>query len=177
MSTLDQAGSPEIAVPEPADTERPPVLTGRESGVRGQGVPHEPEGDTYGQADSGQGNWSDPGPTHEIESSMVNPTSQQRLGQGTEPRGGAGGPGDREVAKAPAADTRVPVPPTRTRAAPMLASGLSNYLSTSQYGNQGRYGTPAQYNAEPLVGGELQNGDHPEDRPSPGDSGPPHPNG
>jgi hypothetical protein len=152
------------------------VLTGRESGPRGEGVPHDPAGDTYGQADAGQGNWSDRGPMHETSPGSARTASERPLGQGAEARGGAGGPGDPDVRKAPDIPG-APVPRTGAVTEPMIASGLSNYSSTSQYGNQNRYGTPAQYNAERAVAGELQNGDHPEDRPTPGDSGPAHPNG
>ena len=153
------------------------VRTGRESGRGGLGVPHDAAADTYGQADAGQGNWSDRGPAHPAPPASAEAGPTRRLGQGAEPRGGAGGPGDRDVKEAP--DTPAPVPLPRRAAGeePMLASGLSNYSAGSQYGNQSRYGTPAQYNKERVVAGELQNGDHPEDRPAPGDTGPAHPNG
>ena len=159
---------------EPQDRQ---VLTGRESGPRGEGVPHEPAGDTYGQADAGQGNWSDRGPMHEMPASSAETAPERPLGQGAEARGGAGGPGDRDVRRPPADAAAAPVPQVTPPPGPMIASGLSNYSSGTQYGNQSRYGTPAQYNAERMVAGELQNGDHPEDRPAPGDSGPAHPNG
>ena len=156
-------------------SERPDrqVETGRESGRDGHGVPHEASGDTYGQADMGQGNWSTPGPTHDA--APVSETGP--LGQGSEPRVRPDGPSDPAVRQP--ASTGEPRTPVRDAAlgAAAVASGLSNYSSATQYGNQGRYGTPAQYNAEPLVGGELQNGDHPADRPHPGGSGPAHPNG
>lgn len=153
------------------------VQTGRESGRDGLGVPHDARADTYGQADAGQGNWSDAGPVHHAPPASSDAAEKRRLGQGAEPRGGAGGPADRDVRKAPDEPTRVPLPRGALAAEPMLASGLSNYSAGSQYGNQSRYGTPAQYNAEPMVAGELQNGDHPEDRPAPGETGPAHPNG
>ena len=162
---------------ERSDGGRPdPVNTGRESGARGMGVPHDVDGDTYGQADAGQGNWSDAGPARATPPATADAAPERRLGQGAEPKGGAGGPGDPDVRQAPEGEQRVPVPREWARDEPMVASGLSNYSAT-QYGNQGRYGTPAQYNAEPREAGELQNGDHPEDRPSPGESGPAHPNG
>jgi hypothetical protein len=153
------------------------VQTGRESGRDGLGVPHAAEADTYGQADAGQGNWSDPGPAHPPPPASSDAAEDRRLGQGAEPRGGAGGPADRDVRKAPDEPARVPLPRRAPGAEPVLASGLSNYSPGSQYGNQSRYGTPAQYNDERMVAGELQNGDHPEDRPTPGDTGPAHPNG
>ena len=154
-----------------------PVQTGRESGRDGLGVPHDVRADTYGQADAGQGNWSDPGPAHLAPPASSDAVDERRLGQGAEPLGGAGGPADRDVAKAPAPPARVPLPRPAVAADPRIASGLSNYSPGSQYGNQARYGTPAQYNDERMVAGELQNGDHPEDRPTPGDTGPAHPNG
>lgn len=135
------------------------VLTGRESGPRGEGVPHDPAGDTYGQADAGQGNWSDRGPVHVTGPSTTDAAPERPLGQGAEARGGAGGPGDRNVRKTPDEPSVAPVPRATAVTEPMVSSGLSNYSSTTQYGNQNRYGTPAQYNAEPAVGGELQNGD------------------
>jgi hypothetical protein len=162
--------------PRTTETLDPQVLTGRESGPRGEGVPHAADGDTYGQADAGQGNWSDRGPMHEMPVASAETGPERALGQGAEPRGGAGGPGDRDVRRPPA-DPGSPVPRVSAPSGPMIASGLSNYSSGTQYGNQSRYGTPAQYNAERQVGGELQNGDHPEDRPTPGDSGPAAPNG
>lgn len=152
------------------------VQTGRESGRDGLGVPHDAAADTYGQADAGQGNWSDRGPAHPAPPASSDATAGRRLGQGAEPRGGAGGPADRDVRKASDEPAPVPLPRRAAGDEPLLASGLSNY-SRSQYGNQGRYGTPAQYNEERVVAGELQNGDHPEDRPAPGDTGPAHPNG
>ena len=145
------------------------VQTGRESGRDGLGVPHDALADTYGQADAGQGNWSDAGPADAVD--------ERRLGQGAEPRGGAGGPADKDVRKPSDQPPRVPLPRGALGGEPMVASGLSNYSPGSQYGNQSRYGTPAQYNDERMVAGELQNGDHPEDRPTPGDTGPAHPNG
>jgi hypothetical protein len=147
------------------------VRTGRESGRDGLGVPHDATADTYGQADAGQGNWSDRGPAHPEPPTSSDAAAGRRLGQGAEPRGGAGGPADKDVTRA--SQEPAPVPPPRRAAGeePMLASGLSNY-SRTQYGNQGRYGTPAQYNEEPLVAGELQNGDHPEDRPGQGPKAP-----
>ena len=152
------------------------VLTGRESGPRGEGVPQDPAGGTYGQADAGQGNWSDRGPMHEMPAGSAETVAERPLGQGAEARGGAGGPGDPDVMRKPPMAAAASV--SRAGATePMIASGLSNYSSGTQYGNQSRYGTPAQYNAERMVAGELQNGDHPEDRPAPGDSGPAHPNG
>ena len=151
------------------------VLTGRESGRDGLGVPHDAAADTYGQADAGQGNWSDRGPAHPEPPASSEAASGRRLGQGAEPRGGAGGPADQDV-RHPSEPAQVPLPRRSAGEEPQLASGLSNY-SRSQYGNQGRYGTPAQYNEERVVAGELQNGDHPEDRPAPGDTGPIHPNG
>ncbi len=161
---------------DPAKEMRGKVLTGRESGSRGEGVPHDSAADTYGQADAGQGNWSERGPANPAPPSSAVEAAERPLGQGIEPRGGAGGPGDRDVRRAPpgasATSTSRPAP----AAEPMISSGLSNY-SSSQYANQTRYGTPAQYNAERIEGGDLQNGDHPEDRPTPGDSGPAHPNG
>ena len=153
------------------------VRTGRESGREGLGVPHDPAADTYGQADAGQGNWGDPAPAHPAAPASSDAAGERRLGQGAEPRGGAGGPADKDVRKVPDEPARVPLPRGALGVEPMVASGLSNYSAASQYGNQGRYGTPAQYNAEPMVAGELQNGDHPEDRPAPGDAGPAHPNG
>lgn len=153
-----------------------PVNTGRESGLRGLGVPHAAEADTYGQADAGQGNWAEPGPARPTPPATADAAPERRLGQGAEPKGGAGGPGDADVRKAPENERRVPVPRESAHGEPMVASGLSNYSAT-QYGNQSRYGTPAQYNQERMEAGELQNGDHPEDRPTPGESGPAHPNG
>ena len=135
------------------------VLTGRESGPRGEGVPHDPAGDTYGQADAGQGNWSDRGPLRETPPASSDTAPERPLGQGAEARGGAGGPGDRDVRKAADQPAAAPVPRGTGGAEPMVSSGLSNYSSATQYGNQNRYGTPAQYNAEGAVGGELQNGD------------------
>lgn len=134
------------------------VLTGRESGPRGEGVPHDPAGDTYGQADAGQGNWSDRGPVHATAPGSADAAPERPLGQGAESRGGARGPGDPDVRKAADEPAAVPVPRATAVTEPMISSGLSNYSSTTQYGNQNRYGTPAQYNAEPVVGGELQNG-------------------
>lgn len=99
------------------------------------------------------------------------------LGAGSEPLGASGGPSDPAVRTPAAASDRVPTPRESAETVPAVASGVSNYSSTSQYGNQGQYGTPAQYNEERLVGGEMQNGDHPEDRPGTGASGPAHPNG
>ncbi|HJP55443.1 MAG TPA: hypothetical protein VJ847_00290 [Gemmatimonadales bacterium] len=151
------------------------VLTGRESGSRGEGVRHDAAADTYGQADAGQGNWSERGPAHPAPPSSAADAPRRPLGQGVESRGGSGGPGDRDVKRAPDQQP-VGIPPRPPAAEPLIASGLSNYSST-QYANQARYGTPAQYNAERSEGGELQNGDHPEDRPTPGGSGPSHPNG
>lgn len=160
--------------PDTTDAPDSQVLTGRESGPRGEGV--DPAGGTYGQADAGQGNWSDRGPMHDMPAGTAESVPERALGQGAEARGGSGGPGDRDVRKPPAEADAAPA--VRAGAAePMIASGLSNYSSGTQYGNQSRYGTPAQYNAERMVAGELQNGDHPEDRPVPGDSGPAHPNG
>ena len=153
------------------------VRTGRESGREGLGVPHDAAADTYGQADAGQGNWSDRGPAHPVPAASSDAVSERRLGQGAEPRGGAGGPADRDVRTAPVTPAPVPLPRRSAGDEPMVASGLSNYSSGSQYANQGRYGTPTQYNEERSVAGELQNGDHPEDRPAPGDTGPAHPNG
>jgi hypothetical protein len=140
-------------------------------------VPHDSAGDTYGQADAGQGNWSDRGPVHEMPAGTAETVPERPLGQGAEARGGAGGPGDRDVRKPPANASTPRLRREAAPAGPMIASGLSNYSSGTQYGNQSRYGTPAQYNAERVAGGELQNGDHPEDRPAPGSSGPAHPNG
>lgn len=153
------------------------VRTGRESGRDGLGVPHDPAADTYGQADAGQGNWSEPAPAHGAPPASSDAAEKRHLGQGAESRGGAGGPADQDVRKAPDEPVRVPLPRQASVGEPMLASGLSNYSPGSQYGNQSRYGTPAQYNDERMIAGELQNGDHPEDRPTPGDSGPAHPNG
>jgi hypothetical protein len=166
----------DIRTPDTTNAPGRKVLTGRESGPRGEGVPSDSAGGTYGQADAGQGNWSDRGPMHEMPAGSAETAPERPLGQGAEARGGAGGPGDRDVRKPPAA---AGVPPVSRAVAgePTIASGLSNYSRVSQYGNQSRYGTPAQYNAERMVAGELQNGDHPEDRPAPGDSGPAHPNG
>ena len=153
------------------------VRTGRESGRDGLGVPHDPAADTYGQADAGQGNWGDRGPAHPAPPGSSAAAEDRRLGQGAEPRGGAGGPADRDVRKPSDEPAPVALPPRGSGEEPKVASGLSNYSAGSQYGNQSRYGTPAQYNDERMVAGELQNGDHPEDRPAPGESGPPHPNG
>ena len=99
------------------------------------------------------------------------------LGAGSEPRVKPDGPGDPAV-RAPNKVREAPMVPREVEEAVVrVSSGLSNYSSTTQYGNQGQYGTPAQYNQERVVGGELQNGDHPEDRPVTGGSGPAHPNG
>lgn len=134
------------------------VRTGRESGLRGEGVPHDPAGDTYGQADAGQGNWSDRGPVHVTGPSTAAAAPDRSLGQGAESRGGARGPGDPDLLKPGGEPATVPVPRATAVTEPMISSGLSNYSSATQYGNQNHYGTPAQYNAEPVVGGELQNG-------------------
>ncbi len=149
------------------------VQTGRESGRDGYGVPHEPGVDTYGQARAGQGNWQDEGPAGLPEAP---PAPDGPLGQGSEPmaRGADAARPDQLPGGVGGAARPIRDAADRT---PVLASGLSNYSRDSQYGNQGRYGTPAQYNEEPMTGGELQNGDHPADRPATGEPTTPHPNG
>jgi hypothetical protein len=99
------------------------------------------------------------------------------LGAGSESRVKPDGPGD-PVVRAPNKVREAPMAPRESeQGAAQVASGLSNYSSRTQYGNQAQYGTPAQYNEERMVGGDVQNGDHPEDRPATGASGPAHPNG
>lgn len=102
---------------------------------------------------------------------------QGPLGAGSEPRVKLDGPGDPAV-RAPNKVREAPLAPRKSEeGTAQVASGLSNYSTSTQYGNQGQYGTPAQYNDERMAGGDLQNGDHPEDRPGTGASGPAHPNG
>lgn len=162
------------------------VNTGRESGRDGHGVPHDGEGDTFGQADVGQGNWIERGPTHDT-GAEPRPAAEADgpLGQGRESRSGrADGAADPAVRSDPSQPgtahgehARVQRPVADDRGDDALASGLSNYSRTTQYGNQSRYGTPTQYNAEAESGGEAQNGGGPENNRAPGESGAAHPNG
>ena len=70
-----------------------------------------PRGIPYGQADAGQGNWSDRGPVHVTGPSTTDAAPERPLGQGAEARGGAGGPGDRNVRKTPDEPCRGPRSP------------------------------------------------------------------
>ncbi|MBA2626896.1 MAG: hypothetical protein H0U85_02715 [Gemmatimonadales bacterium] len=136
------------------------VNTGRESGRDGHGVPHDGEGDTFGQADAGQGNWMERGPSHPAGSgAMPADEAAHPLGQGRESRTDqASGASDPAVRSDPATRLDRAVSHEDLPVNDSPGSGLSNYSTTSQYGNQTAYGTPAQYNEEPLDGGELQNG-------------------
>ncbi len=160
------------------DKERDRVETGRESGRAGSGVPHDGAVDTFGQADVGQGNWTERGPAHASpDDDRPSSEAHRPLGQGRESLSeGASDASDSAVHSDPRSPQR-PVPIDEMPVNDDPGSGLSNYSRASQYGNQGRYGTPSQYNQEQTAGGELQNGHRPENSPHPGNSGPPNPNG
>ena len=71
---------------------------------------------------------------------------QGPLGAGSEPRVKLDGPGDPAV-RAPNKVREAPLAPRKSEeGTAQVASGLSNYSTSTQYGNQGQYGTPAQYN-------------------------------